>query len=272
MKNGRSRSPALGRLARAIGLVLLFWILTMLLVAVAAPFGAGTRQPELIIGLLTVPVTFGLTALFIRREHRRLAYYGFEFTAATWLRFLIGLVLGFVLVAAQTGLMVLGGGIRWETAASLNPSMLLPVAGYLLLATREEIAFRGYPFRKLTETSPWAAQLIIALLFAIEHRLGGSSWENAVVGAGVGSLVFGMAALTTRGLALPIGLHAAWNIGDWVRGGKGPGGLWHLVVAPERARHASAVAMGTYLIVLGAAFAGLWAWRQLVLRPTAGTA
>jgi len=33
-----------------------------------------------------------------------------------------------------------------------------------------------------------------------------------------------MAALATKGLALPIGLHAAWNIGDWARGGKGTGG------------------------------------------------
>lgn len=269
---GRSRSGVAERLVPTLGLVLLFWIVTMLLVAVASPFSGSSRHPELIVGLLTVPGSFAVTALLIRWERRRLADYGFELTAGTWLRFLCGLVLGFALIAAQTGLMMLAGGIRWVAAASLDPSMLLTPAGYLLLATREEIAFRGYPFRKLARTSPWAAQTIIAILFAIEHRLGGASWENALLGSAVGSLVFGMAALATRGLAVPIGLHAAWNMGDWLRGGKGPGGLWGIVVAPGRDGHASAVAMGSYLLVMASAFAGLWAWKRLHVRPIADTA
>lgn len=33
--------------------------------------------------------------------------------------------------------------------------------------------------------------------------------SQAIVGAGVGSLLYGMAAITTRGLAVPIRLHAA---------------------------------------------------------------
>jgi hypothetical protein len=133
--------------------------------------------------------------------------------------------------------------------------------GYLLLATREELAFRGYPLRVLASRfNPWVAQAIVAALFVIEHKLGGATWENAILGSGMGSLVFGMAALATRGLALPIGLHAAWNIGDWVRGGKGSGGIWSPAVHAGSAAHANFVAMASYLAVMSLALAGLWLW------------
>lgn len=73
-------------------------------------------------------------------------------------------------------------------------------------------------------------QWMVALVFAAEHRLGGSTWIHALLGAGVGSLLFGMASLATRGLALPIGLHAAWNFGQWVAGDKEFPGIWRSTV------------------------------------------
>lgn len=53
---------------------------------------------------------------------------------------------------------------------------------------------------------------------------------NALFGAFVGSILFGMAALTTRGLAVPIGVHAAWNFGEWIVGEKEIPGLWKPVI------------------------------------------
>ena len=43
----------------------------------------------------------------------------------------------------------------------------------------------------------------------------------------VGSLLWGVALLITRGFAILIGMHAAWNFGDWMRssGGKAEGGI-----------------------------------------------
>jgi membrane protease YdiL (CAAX protease family) len=146
--------------------------------------------------------------------------------------------------------------------------MLLPVLGYLLLATREELAFRGYPLRKLsTDINPWVAQTIVAALFVLEHRLGGSSWENALLGSGMGSLVFGMAAIATKGLALPIGLHAAWNIGDWARGGKGAGGLWRQIVDPVSALQVERLTMTAYVAVMLVALVGLWMWHRVAGEP-----
>jgi hypothetical protein len=102
---------------------------------------------------------------------------------------------------------------------------------------------------------------LVASVFALEHRAGGYSWTNALFGAFVGSLLFGMAALATRGLALPIGLHAAWNFGQWIVGEKETPGLWkqELVGGPTaRADHAALLA---YVVVFGAATLAFWSYR-----------
>jgi hypothetical protein len=257
---GEGRRAALRRCASALARVLLFWLATMALLAIAGPFAGSGSRAALIVGALTVPPTFALTMLFIRWDRRRLRDYGFGLSGGSGLRFAGGLLVGFALVAAQTALMLLGGGVRWAPV-SPAPAMLLPVLGYLLLATREELAFRGYPLRKLaSDMDPWSAQIVVAILFVIEHRLGGSSWTNALVGSGMGALVFGMAALASRGLAFPIGLHAAWNMGDWARGTKSGDGLWHMVLEPGARGHADRIAMGSYVVVMALAFVGLWQW------------
>jgi hypothetical protein len=240
----------------------------MVTLAMAAPLaGAGAGAPA-IIGALTVPITCAFTVLFIKWEGKRLSDYGFAVVSGSWLRFVGGLSLGFALVVTHTAVIWLGGSVSWA-ATSPTRAMLLPICGYLLLATREELAFRGYPLRELvTRLGPWNAQIIVAALFVIEHRLGGSSWENALLGSGMGALVFGMAALAAKGLALPIGLHAAWNIGDWARGGKGAGGLWHPVIDSKSALSVETWTMTSYLAVMSLAFAGLWMWYRRVQRST----
>ena len=241
-----------------IGRVLLFWIATMVVLALSSLVAGRSSNAPVISGALTVPATLALTLLFVNWEGGEPIEFGLELTRTSWLRFGAGVVFGLLLVAAQTAIMKFAGGMHW-VAASPAPATLLPILGYLLLATREELAFRGYPFRVLgSKFSPWIAQIMVASMFIIEHKLGGANWENAVLGAGLGSLVFGMAALATRGLALPIGIHAAWNIGDWARGGKGNGGLWHPIVEPGSTAYADKVAMGSYVVVMMWALAVLW--------------
>jgi hypothetical protein len=252
----------------ALSQVLLFWFATMALLAAASPIAGSGRQAPLMIGALTVLPTFALTALFIRWDGKRLRDYCFDITRSSSLRFAAGLLLGFVLVAAQTALLLLGGA-HWS-AASRPPTVIIEILGYLLLATREELAFRGYPLRKLAADfdALWA-QVLVAALFVIEHKLGGATWTNALVGSGLGALVFGMAALASRGLALPIGLHAAWNIGDWARGTKSGGGLWQIVYPTESPVHFERIAMASYVAVMSLAFIGLWLWYRFTRAPQA---
>ena len=215
----------------------------------------------LLIGVMTVPLTFGLTLLFLKWEQASLRDYSFDLSWWSCVRFCVGLLTGFGLVAAHTLLLTVGGGVHWVQAPNASVSNLLPILGYVLLATREELAFHGYPLRKLaSDIDPFVALMIVSILFVVEHRIAGASWTNALLGSGMGSLVFGMAALATKGLALPIGFHAAWNIGDWARGGKGGGGLWRMVVEPRSTGHTTFLIIASYVVVMACALTGFWLW------------
>ena len=113
-----------------------------------------------------------------------------------------------------------------------------------------------------------AAQLFIAALFAVEHVLGGMSWTGALLGPAVGSLLFGMVAIATEGLAVPIGIHAAWNLGHSALGFKETPGMWQPTVAPGEEERAYAVGIAIYLVVMGLATFGSWRWfRRRTARP-----
>ena len=251
----------LRRTALAIGSVLLFWAATMAVLVISDAITAHQRNSMALTGLIAAPATFGLTLLFVKLHRKTLADFGFELSPGTGLRFLIGLAFGTILIGVQTAIM-LAGGVKWVSATP-SPDTLLPILGFLLLATREELAFRGYPLRLLTSrTNQWFALLVISCLFVVEHRLGGADWSDALFGSGLGALVFGMAALVTRGLALPIGLHAAWNIGDWMRGGKGDGGMWRMVIDPGDVTHANQVEWASYAAAMFGAFLTLVLWQR----------
>ena len=79
-----------------------------------------------------------------------------------------------------------------------------------------------------------------------------------MLGAFVGSVLFGMAALAMRGLAVPIGLHAAWNFGQWTVGEKDFPGIWKPVVEQGYKPHVDHMGMLGYLIVFGSATAAFY--------------
>jgi len=109
--------------------------------------------------------------------------------------------------------------------------IIIPFLLYFFVACREELVFRSYFLRRLDYSFPSPfALLVMVVVFIAEHVLAGMEWKMAVIGSGLGGLLFGVAALKTRGLALPIGLHSAWNFGQWMVGFKNKGGVWRAVV------------------------------------------
>ena len=254
----------LERLARwaSLGRVLLFMLGCVIVLIAASAISKQMPQlpPAIVVGGLGTLATFALSVMFLRWDGRRLADAGLAFGRGSLRRFAIGVLVGFALVALHMAIMAGVGHVRWHARSFEGAGAFAVVAlGYLVLSCREELAFRGYPLRILaTDFGPWPAQCLVAAIFAGEHILGGAGWVNAIVGAGLGALVFGMAALATRGLALPIGLHAAWNLGDWAHGGKGEGGLWIAVITPGRESEAGTMAMAGYAVVMALAFVLLW--------------
>ena len=211
------------------------------------------------LGVVTSVATFGLTLLFVRWERLTLADAGARANAGSVGRLALGFLIGTVIIATWAAASLAAGQIHWvrANAVDLRSLALAPLA-YLALACREELAFRGYPLRVMDRRfGLWPAQIFVAVMFALEHKLGGATWIDAFVGPGIGSLVFGMAAIATRGLAVPIGLHAAWNLGHWALGMKGTPGLWMPVQ-----QNSGIAATIVYDAVMLSAASAFWFWRK----------
>jgi membrane protease YdiL (CAAX protease family) len=239
------------------GRVLLFFLICALLLTLAGPLCS--RLPgqlsQVVLGSITTGATVIVTGLFLRWDKLRFSDVGAAPDRQSAIRMLAGFALGVLLVALQTCVVALAGHVQWVRTPSVG---LAPVGtallAYVMLASREELAFRGYPLRRLDDRfGILSAQVVVALVFAIEHVAGGATWANAILGAFVGSLLFGMAALAMRGLAVPIGLHAAWNFGQWLLGEKETSGLWRPVVEQGYNLYVDHMGMLGYLLVFGSA-------------------
>jgi len=101
-------------------------------------------------------------------------------------------------------------------------NLLLPaIALFAAVAVTEEALFRGFIFQRLIDgLGQWPAQLLIAALFLLTHidaiQNAGPIGYLAGVNIFIASLMFGLAFIRTKSLAMPIGIHFAAN---FVQGG-----------------------------------------------------
>jgi hypothetical protein len=256
------RSPTNSPRWSRLGQVLLFLLCCAILLAVTSGLlSAIPRQwSALIVGLIASVCTFALTVLFLRWNKLKLADAGAAPSAGSGFRFVAGLCAGLVLVVMHLCLLLSTGHVTLQRTHDIDlTSTGLALLTYLALSCREELAFHGYALRRLEQPfGLWIAQFIIAIVFGLEHVLGGVSWIHAFSGAAIGSLLFGMAALATRGLAVPIGMHAAWNFGQWVLGGKESPGLWKQVAKPGFASGVELNVSLSYIVVFLFATLAFW--------------
>jgi membrane protease YdiL (CAAX protease family) len=170
--------------------------------------------------LISTLLALGLNWAALLLENRPLASIGFRFDSR-WARELgLGLLVGGALIGLSALALQALGGFVWEPNPLVNWRSMLAACGfYLLVAVNEEVTYRGYPFQRLIEgLGPWGAQFLFAGFFALVH------WSNpGILQAGpalkavttlniaLAAILLGLAYLRTRSLALPIGIHWAWN-------------------------------------------------------------
>ncbi len=240
-----------------LGRSILFMIGCASILAAVAPLFSGVTNKwhELGIGLAGALGAFLLTVLFLRWEGLTLQAVGAAIDRGSPLRLLIGFFIGLLLVGTWAAALNIFTDLKWATQPVVPWSGLaVALAAYVALSAREELAFHGYPLRRLNASfGLWKAQIFVAVVFALEHRLGGSSWMQAFMGSGIGSLLFGMASIATRGLAVPIGMHAAWNYGQWMLGLKGSPGIWKAVIPEGRSEGIEMAAKVIYVVVIATA-------------------
>ncbi|NOW94322.1 CPBP family intramembrane glutamic endopeptidase [Mucilaginibacter sp. SG564] len=236
--------------------VLLFCMLCALILVTGSALLKNWKKTwaDLSLGTFAAVASFLLSIPFAKWEKLSLGQLGVLPGKATLNKIIIGFLIGLLIAGLHFSLVLIFGHISLINTTLSFKSVALSFLLYLILATREEIAFRGYALRSLSyKIGPWKAQIIIAVIFALEHMAGGFTWQQAFFGSGVGAMLFGLATLRTKGIALPVGLHAAWNFGQWCFGMKNTPGIWQVSVSKGFEEKNEQIIMICYLIVMGLA-------------------
>lgn len=201
-----------------------WWILIFFLVLAAllipVMIGAQRNNMEVSIGMQALIVMIAsLTGQLLRRRPLTELIGTLNWH---WLKELgVGSLIGSMLMLAPALILGIFGWVRWqwnsEGISILLPSLLL-FAG---VALAEELLFRGFVFQRLIAgLGQWPAQFVIAAYFLLTHLsnpgMTGSVKVMASINIFLASLLFGLAFIQTKSLAMPIGLH--W-MANWMQGG-----------------------------------------------------
>lgn len=170
----------------------------------------------------TIPtlIVLLLSALATRLEGRPWTSLGLRMDLRWGLELGLGLLIGAAVMAMTALTLRAAGGFTWvPNPAATGRALLSGAWVFLFVAINEEATFRGYPFQRLCEgLGPWGAQFLFALFFAGVHlsnpgiRSAGLALKTVTtLNIALAALLLGLAYLRTRSLALPIGIHWAWN-------------------------------------------------------------
>ncbi|MGE8533276.1 MAG: CPBP family intramembrane glutamic endopeptidase [Chryseobacterium sp.] len=214
--------------------IILFYLLTVVIIAATSKLTKNFTgiTADLLSVILASSFTIFLIFLFIKWDKIKPADIGIIPNRLTLKRFFIGFGIGLSIAIAQAILVFSFGHLTLSFTSTFNiQAVILPLFLYFFVAIREELAFRTYVLRTLDyKFNTIIALSVMIILFIFEHIVAGVSWKMAIIGSGLGGLLFGLAALKTKGIALSIGLHTSWNFGQWLLGFKNQTGIWQATV------------------------------------------
>lgn len=244
------------------GLFLLGYFVILLLASVPK----STVPPDLgplVWGFISTLGLLTLTAAFLRREGRSFRDVGVNLESRSTMRFGAGLLVGAVTYALTcVAISVALGPLTFTRATTPAVGILaLKLFTTLALAAMEELGFRGYALRTLLpDIGPWKAQLVIALAFALTHVAYGWPWQPIVTGVLPSAILFGVAAVVSGGVAMPLGVHVALNLAQWAVGAKETPGFWTVVVDDAAQARIAVYAPVIALVVTLCSSTALWRW------------
>ncbi len=226
-------------------------------------------------GVTSCAMLLPLTALFLRMDHRRADEIELNLNRTSCLRVVLGLLIGFAVFGLQSYLLFASLQARFclcglRKSGDVWDCGFRSCAATLALSAMEEIGFRGYPLRTLVRGfGLWPAQGIVAVAFGLCHMAFGWPLGSILLGVVPSALLFGMAAIASRGLAIPIGLHAGLKSGrqDSMNGNGG----WELWTLKMDDRVGAAVArtspiIGATVVIL--AMIVFWWWSRFRAGPS----
>jgi len=164
--------------------------------------------------LLLLGIFIWLLTVGDHLDEHRLAAQGLPRTKGWLKQFVLGCLMGFVLISLAVVPVYFLGSFRSNNLMSVRllPNLSAVVLALICGALAEELVFRGYPFQHLERgigTVP--AVIVFAIGYGLLHlhNPGADVWS--VVNSVAIGLLLSIAYLRTRGLWLPWGIHFGWN-------------------------------------------------------------
>ncbi len=242
-----------------------FIAFNLIMYAASVPKGMAPRwAADIVWGGLSSLGIYAFTAFLLARERRERSELGIVPTWGSATRLVSGLLIGTTVWGAQMGLISLTLGPLNISAAPTVPAVttwLAVIASFLALSAMEELGFRTYVLRTLIPAlGVWPTQLAVAALFGLWHLVFGWPWQTVLMGVVPSGLLFGVVAVRSNGLAMPIGLHAALNIGLWSVGAKETPGAWIINTSPAHTARVESFAplVGMAVTLLATAVIARW--------------
>ncbi len=189
-----------------VGFILFLIILNIVPLASFDKYGFGS--------ILVLSIAILFSYIYLKSTKKTFKEVGFVWEQKTSKRFLIGFLIG---IGITILLLIVVFHFSELKLVYNKESNIAWVSFWLLaffpLALMEEIIFRGQAFIKMnTEIGIWPAQILFAILFAWYHDFTGQTLLTQLAGPGIWALIYGIAAIWSKGLAFPTGLHMAINV------------------------------------------------------------
>lgn len=165
-------------------------------------------------GIIGTLAAFLTTLLFLKVDRKQLSDIGLSFERSTVAKFFGGVAAGVVIMGllATSVLYFTHAGIEVNPKSDLL-HFLVATAPLLPLAFMEELGFRAYPLEILKGKAGIRLSIIITtILFALYHIVNGWTVASSFLGPAIWGLLFGLAAIYSRGIAMPTGIHYAANL------------------------------------------------------------
>jgi membrane protease YdiL (CAAX protease family) len=192
--------------------------------------GGGLRSPQgdmLLLGSIA-SLLAALAALWAGGrflDRRRLRDFGLRLNPGWWLDLGFGLALGAFLM---TAIFIVELGMGWVEItggfeADGGPfwfAILGPVALFVSIGVYEELLFRGYQIKNISEGlggliggrgAIIAAWVLTSVTFSLLHIPNPNSTITSTTNIALAGLMLGAGYVLSGSLAIPIGLHITWN-------------------------------------------------------------
>jgi membrane protease YdiL (CAAX protease family) len=175
---------------------------------------------------LSFMISVWLAGRFLDR--RPFAAFGFHLGWDWWTDFGFGLALGaglmlviFLVELVAGWLTVTGTLVTIRPDTDFLPAILVPLVTFLAVGLYEELFFRGYELKNLAEGLTWnrispqaaivLATLLTSAVFGVAHALNPNATAFSTLAIAFAGILLAAGYLLSGELAIPIGLHIAWN-------------------------------------------------------------